>query len=311
MCRFALAFLCLCLAVFLTAQATAQAAAPTSPTPQTSRQALIEIMFSEDRSATRKHLPSALLSQLAAHPDEAEELITLIHRTLSPGSKAPQVFDAGPTLAVLDTGGDKVELAMAKEDLQGNDAEFVIVLRQLGEHADTDLAERRLAVNLRMEEGIWRLTALDYGARMQFDSAALLERYLRQMAVERPRRQAASAVGAVRTLNTAQVTYSVTYPQVGFTCSLTDLDGSESGKDASERAALLIDEKLASGRKNGYAFQLSGCGEAVPAVAYKVTAVPEEPGPGRRAFCSDESGVIRSSDDGKAETCLASGQPLQ
>jgi hypothetical protein len=291
----------LCLAAPLTAQ--------TGPAPQTPRQALIEIMFGKDRSATLKHLPSALVSQLAADPAAAEDFLDWLKSTASPG-RPIQVFEAGPILAVLEGRGDKPEMAVEKEDLQGSNAELVIVLRQGGERVDATLLEPRLKANLKMEDGVWRLIAMEYGARVRLDNAATLEGYFRQKAAARPRAQESSAVGAVRTLNTAEVTYAVSYPNVGFTCSLTDLDGSESSKQPSERAAMLIDENLASGRKSGYIFQLSGCGEAVPAVAYKVTAVPEQSGPGLRAFCSDESGVIRFSDDGKAETCLASGQPL-
>ncbi len=245
--RLALAFLCLCLTVPLTAQ--------TGPAPQTPRQVLIEIMFGEDRSVTLKHFPSALVSQLAAQPYAAEDIFGWLRRLTIPGM--PQVFEAGPILAVAEAPGEKekLELAVEKEELRGDEAEFVLAPRQVGEHADATLLEPRLVVNLRMEDGIWRLTRMDLGLRMRLDNAAMLERYFRQKAAERPKLQASMAVGAVRAINNAQVTYAVTYPNVGFTCSLTDLDGSDSGKQPSEHGAMLIDEKLASGKKDGYIFE--------------------------------------------------------
>ena len=57
-----------------------------------------------------------------------------------------------------------------------------------------------------------------------------------------------SAVASVRTLGAAEVQYFSSYPEAGFTCRLSDL-----------AASGLIDSRLATGEKNGYAFELRGC----------------------------------------------------
>src|ERR1043165_9589779 len=57
----------------------------------------------------------------------------------------------------------------------------------------------------------------------------------------------ASAVGSLRTLNTAEVTYNSTYPNVGFACTLAAM-----GAGGSATGAGLIDAVLASGTKSGY-----------------------------------------------------------
>jgi hypothetical protein len=119
----------------------------------------------------------------------------------------------------------------------------------------------------------------------------------------------ASAVSALRTLNTAEVTYAATFGQ-GFTCALADLGGMGGGGGPTPHQAMLIDPRLASGKKNGYSFTLSGC-DGTPVSRYSVSAVPADPGSGTRVFCSDESGVIRFSQDGKADSCLSAGKPLQ
>src|SRR5437016_10589859 len=62
----------------------------------------------------------------------------------------------------------------------------------------------------------------------------------------------ASAVGSIRTLNTAQVTYSSTYPDQGFTCTLTNFQPPSGTASASSTAAGLVDTVLASGVKSGY-----------------------------------------------------------
>jgi type IV pilus assembly protein PilA len=110
----------------------------------------------------------------------------------------------------------------------------------------------------------------------------------------------ATALSSVRTLNTAELSYSSTHAN-GFTCSLSDLSE-------------LIDSKLVSGQKSGYAFELSGCtpGENGAMVKYQVVAYPiTQQTSGRRAFCSDESAVIKVDAGGSAHNCLENGSPLQ
>ena len=110
-----------------------------------------------------------------------------------------------------------------------------------------------------------------------------------------------SAVGSVRVLNTAEASYSVEHPDVGYTCALSDLSS-------------LVDSNLASGEKNGYVFQLSGCtaGDGGTIAKYQVVASPStENTTGVRTFCSDESGVIRVAPRGSGQDCLESGRPLR
>jgi hypothetical protein len=56
--------------------------------------------------------------------------------------------------------------------------------------------------------------------------------------------------------------------------------------------AMLIDDALASGKRGGYIFSIGGC-QVAPASKFSVTAVPKEPDSELRAFCSDESAVLR------------------
>jgi len=109
----------------------------------------------------------------------------------------------------------------------------------------------------------------------------------------------ASAVGSLRTLNTAEITYNTTYPNVGFACSLPTLGPPASGSSASSGAAGLIDANLAAGVKSGYSFHLLST-TCAPANGIKTTydygAVPVSPGvTGQRYFCTDPTGVIQFS----------------
>ena len=116
----------------------------------------------------------------------------------------------------------------------------------------------------------------------------------------------ASAVGSLRTIVTAQLTYSSTYPSNGFAATLGALGGAPGG-NASSSAAQLIDPGLANATssshgKSGYYFQFSGDGKT-PSEYYGVVGSPSAPGQsGQRAFFSDPSGVIRFTNDGSTPT---------
>jgi hypothetical protein len=78
-----------------------------------------------------------------------------------------------------------------------------------------------------------------------------------------------SAVAAVRTLNVAEVVYSQAQQDAGYTCALSDLDRS-------------LDRDLASGRKNGYVFELKGllawnCGRPQGQISSDCVSVGREP----------------------------------
>ena len=105
-----------------------------------------------------------------------------------------------------------------------------------------------------------------------------------------------SAVGSLRTINTAEVTYNTNYPTIGFTGTLGSLGGTPASCATSTGAtstnACLIDNVLALGTKSGYNFTVGGV-TGTPGVTYTSQASPVSVGQsGQRYFCSDQSGVI-------------------
>jgi type IV pilus assembly protein PilA len=104
----------------------------------------------------------------------------------------------------------------------------------------------------------------------------------------------ASAVGSIRTLNTSEVTYSSTYG-TGF-APLANLGG-PAACVAAAATACLIDPVMTSGTKTGYtlaAVAATGAGSVLaPFQTFEDNATPLSVSTGTRAFCSDESGVIR------------------
>lgn len=97
----------------------------------------------------------------------------------------------------------------------------------------------------------------------------------------------ASAISSVRTIVTAQITYSATIGN-GSYGALSDLNSA---------ANPLIDENLAAGTKDGYNFASAVVGDGTQ---FTVTASPVSASTGTRGFYSDETGVIRYDNSGTA-----------
>lgn len=104
----------------------------------------------------------------------------------------------------------------------------------------------------------------------------------------------ASAVGAVRTIVTGQVTYNSTWG-VGYAPNLATLGGA-AGCVASATTACLIDPVLTAGQKSGYNFEtlaIAGTTSA-PSVLFETDAWPiANNQTGNDSYCSDQSGVLR------------------
>ena len=115
----------------------------------------------------------------------------------------------------------------------------------------------------------------------------------------------ASAVGSLRTLNTAAVTYSSAYPSVGYPASLAVLAPATTATSAT---ADLVDSVLSSGTKSGYAFSWTA-GAGTPSTGYSINANPVSPNTsGTRGFYTDQSGVIRYN---SASGATSANSPLQ
>ncbi len=119
----------------------------------------------------------------------------------------------------------------------------------------------------------------------------------------------ASAVLAVRTVNTAQTTYSVTYPDLGYADTLTKLRHPAPGQPATSNEAGLLDWVLGCAaqpcRKSGYEFTISNI-NGMPVTGYDITAVPSVAGvTGRRGFCSNQVPRLTYDPNGGTNCTLA------
>src|ERR1700733_16179660 len=116
----------------------------------------------------------------------------------------------------------------------------------------------------------------------------------------------ASAVGSIRTINTGEVNYAASCPNVGYSLALVGLN---TGAGCAGGAGI-IDAVLSGGAKSGYTFVETGvAGADLLNDTYTATANPAVPGTTRqRGFFSDQTGVIRYALAGAA---TVASSPLQ
>ena len=317
-----------CVACLYTASVTAQ------PVRQTARQALLEAFFGKPGSL-EKHLPQAMLTalqQVDAGNSQLDMISLMTHQLTTQGQV--QTFDAGSTLVSFEDPKtqSKFQINVEKDDLRGDEDEIELSFytEKNGQAQDSHITPR-LTFLMKSEAGVWRVNEISFRITVPLSDPAFLKSVVdgikqrqtmmaansgpfHNSAAQEPSSgpmQAANesgAIAALRTILTAEVTYAATYPGQGYTCFLSDLDGFGRG-EPNEHQAMLIDSRLAGGRKNGYVFRMSGCTTS-PVTHFEIIAVPAEGNSGR-AFCSDESGVIRFASNGSPATCVHSGSPLR
>jgi type IV pilus assembly protein PilA len=287
--------------------------AQTQTPPQTARQALLEMLLEKTPAAFEKHLPDAARATLLRGDDTApmpilRELTSFRTGVAASGGQL-DTFDSGPVLLAVEDKNTqhKIEIIVERDDLEGDGEEIELSLHPYHEgNPDPLPVVPRIILSMKQEKEVWKLNEVTVALHVPLSD----QDYLKGLQKIQNSGLESSAVGSLRTLNTAEISYSAIYPERGFTCKLSKLGGSGTTDQTSSEHALLIDDALASGQHSGYVFSISGC-DIPPASKYRATAAPVDPDSGMRAFCSDESAVIRYSADGKAANCLSEGVPLE
>jgi hypothetical protein len=228
--------------------------------PQSPRQALIELIRAPSAEVVNKHMPDVLLNAMATLPPEQRKkqqqsmMVLSMIATMS-GSKF-QTFETGPTFATFDNPRDstKVEMTVERDDLAGDldTMEFGIHVSKDGKPQELPF-DPRILVEMKMEKNVWKLSRIGGSASIQLDDPKVADLMVKRwtegymVGMHAPNASnstsqltvmgnasSASAIAYLRTLNTAEVTYAASYPQVGYTCRLSDLGGSLNGKSPDE-----------------------------------------------------------------------------
>jgi hypothetical protein len=303
-----------------------------SSTPQTARQALIEMFSLTTPGTFGKHLPAATLSALETSGalQTLQQYTTFTSQLHTTGTQV-ETFATGPVLLATNDPktGQKLEVLVENDSLQGDGDNIELSFRT---YKDKQVQRTpfmpRITFAMKKESGIWKLNEILVSVRLPLADPDFLKSITDSI---KSRTAAAAAVAttpmriqtqgsattygtdasvtaAMRTILTAETTYRNSYPGVGYTCTLSDLDGFGGGAP-NEHQAMLIASGLASGKKFGYVFTLSGC-TGTPTTGFHLVAVPGGNSIGRHAYCADQSAAIRHSADGNPDACLASGVPV-
>jgi hypothetical protein len=280
--------------------------------PQTARQALLEMLLARTPEAFEKHLPSAtrefVKTDLGIMP--LQGVIGFLGDLQQTGRKV-ESFDTGATLIRMRDSGNEQAIELSVDDeIDGGDQvdlRLVAHIYRAGRAMPLPFVPT-FDCRMMMEEGVWRLSEVALNLRLPLGDAGWLDEVKQRVEKGTAQTHEMLVLRRMRMLLATELTYAGAYPMVGFTCTLSDLAGSDAGHPG-PRAAMLIDDEMASPLSDDYLFALSGCSGG-PVKHFKLAAAPQNPENGERAFCSDESGEFRYADDGRAASCLAEGERL-
>ncbi len=316
--------------------------AQSAPAPQTPRQALIEMFFSTTQGTFIKHLPELTRTSLekAGALDNMQQYSTFVSQIHAEGTTL-ETYDTGSVLLKTKNTKtlDEFEVHVENEKVRDGQDEIEVSFHVIKSGKEEPTAVRPLVTfSMKQESQVWKLNEIGLTLRLPLADPELLKAITEKMKPQpgahitfaaqngmpgqsgipapvppampaQPVVSEAQITAAMKSILTAETTYFTAYPTVGYTCTLSDLDGFGGG-EPNEHQAMLINSGLASGKKYGYIFQLSEC-QSRPATSFRLTAVPNANNFSRKVFCADQSAVIRSSEDGNPATCEKSGTPVQ
>ena len=278
---------------------------------QTARQALMEMFFSKTPGTFAKHLPEATRTTLEKSGALAAlQQYSALAGQMQAEGKSFETFETGSVLLAGEDPktGQKVETIVENDSLRGDedDIELSFQTYKNGQAQRTPFMPR-LTFAMKMESGIWKLNEISITVHLPLADPDLLKTITEGMkakstatavpihaevSAQTPDQSMnhapvsahtfgsdANIQAAMRTILSAELTYASTYRGVGYTCTLSDLDGFGSG-ERNEHQAMLINSGLASGKRYGYVFTLSECTGA-PATSFLLTAAPN----GGRTAC--------------------------
>jgi len=284
---------------------------PNNAAPQSARQTLLEMIFAVEPSQFFSHLPKHAQPLMKADVNilPLEDFSQAVTQLRSPGRKL-ETFETGPILLRSEDPYSRrtVEVSVESKTDGIDEDQLQLSLRLYRNGKPEPLPFVPAATfTMKIERGIWCLDDVALNLHVPLGDDAFLDSLHPDRRPPEVEEFETVALNHLRMVNTAEVSYASTFPELGFACSMTYLGGADVDEPTSSSAGLL-DAGLSSGTLDGYTFSIENC-SGNPVDHYSVSAVPDNPQMGLRAFCSDESAAIRFSEDGKAATCLTEGEP--
>ena len=280
-----------------------------APAPQTARQALIEMFFGQAPDHMEKHLPDITRRTFeklgGADGQSGLGMFSQLAGQSKAGKNNFETFETGSTFFTvkeLPTGNyERMDVTVERDDLVGDKDEIELVPHMIRDGKEDTLPfTLHFTFAMKMESGIWRLNDVSIALKVPLADPA----FLKSLEERQLRQNEQAALVAVRAIIVAENLYQSEHG--GFSCSLAALESAGKTSGAARRN-YLYGPQLAAGKKSGYTFAISEC----DASHYHAVAEPVAPDSGQRAYCADDSGTVRASADGKAASCLVSGEVVQ
>jgi type IV pilus assembly protein PilA len=262
------------------------AAAQTSSPPQV---VLEDLATSDSPDTIVLHLPVSVLQKLDKLPatDRAAvlEKLSLRKNLEREGVTLRRTEEGNGWEIVNKKGGIEATMTLKPPFIAGPDALVPIEL-----HHEQETVT--LLVSMKLEDGDWRVT--DFGPWRHTSVEGI---FLQEESRSGAGPSESAAASTLRTLNTALVTYSSTYPQVGYPANLAQMSGRESQQPSPDHALLLDSAFLSEPLiRNGYEFHyvLLNSGAADSEARYQITATPVQYGKNTaESFFTDQTAVLR------------------
>lgn len=272
--------------------------------------ALLDAFFAKDIKSLQAHLPPELDDVIAKLSADAQQNLAT-HFLLAEEARRHGVNITRPENGAVLTadqagrGGDDSPAEHSEIYLDkyiSGGAESMLRFRiKRGDYPPNE----QIVVWMRYVEGDWRIYELDaFDREIRLDDPGFLADLARGPLLANE----ASAIGNLRTINTAAVTYSASFPDAGFPESLQVLGPYVDGSEPTEDHAGLIDNVLSSPphEKSGYRFAYT----KVSTGEYEAVGRPVKyESSGERSFYTDQSGVIRYTTEDRDAT--VDDPPLQ
>ncbi len=279
--------------------------------------ALLDAFFAKDLKSLEPHLPPELAEVIAHMPVEAQQDLAtryLLAASLTrPGITITRP-NGGAVVVMEQSRGDdrplqRTEVYLDKYLSGGGETMLRFRLKSQTRHWN----DEKITIWMKYVDGDWRIYEMDgYGREVHLDDP----QYLEMLGRRRPTENEDNAAGMLRTINTAVVTYSSMFPDIGCPDSLevlgpstdsTERDSSEEDTtteetyDSSPYHAGLIDSILSTPpfERSGYRFNYTRLSQS----EYTVVARPLSYGAeAEYSYFTDQSGVIRYTSEDRDAT---------
>lgn len=294
--------------IVFTYSAAAQLQIP-AQSPQSARQALIEMFLGSGSDAFTKHLPK-LMSQVLIRRGEGlgnpiVQKFSEIGRQMTAAGHV-ETFDEGSLLLVSEQNEDeaktRTEVTVEHDYLLGenDEIELSIHVYRKGQLLFLPVVPS-ITFTMTQENEVWKLSDVVLTARVPLTDPEYLDG-VREKENEIDER---GAKARIEVILSAEMAFAAQHPDRGFTCNLRDLFGK--GMATAPTNEYSANPAWAANDSNGYHFSLIGCSGS-PASMFQLTGQPFDTDSGMKTFCADESGTMRFVTSGNSSDCLTQGQ---